>query len=127
MEPSLLAWTMLASGALTPRTTLPRSSHRVELRIAVIVGLALFVAQLGALAHAYTHQPGAANQQTLKSHEFCDDCLNFAPALAPGGTPTAAPFTLQYSQGAPPPPPPVSFLNLRTYLAFRSRAPPVLG
>ncbi|MDP9010066.1 MAG: hypothetical protein M3N91_15390 [Pseudomonadota bacterium] len=104
-----------------------KSSHRVEFRIAVIAGLALFFAQWGALAHAYTHQPATAYQQTLKSHDFCNDCLNFAPSLAPGGTPTAAPFALQHGQSAPPAPPPASFLDRRTYLAFRSRAPPVLG
>ena len=108
-------------------------SHRVEFRIAVIAGLALFIAQWGALAHAYTHQPTAAYEQGLtydqglKSHEICVDCLNFAPFLAPGGTPTAALFTLQHSRSAPPPPLPASFLERRAYLAFRSRAPPVPG
>ena len=110
-----------------------KSSHRVEFRIAIIAGLALFIAQWGALAHAYTHQPSAAYEQGLtyeqglKSHELCVDCLNFAPSLAPGGTPTAAPLALQHSQSAAPPPPPASFLDRRTYLAFRSRAPPVTG
>jgi len=103
------------------------SSHRVEFRIAVIAGLALFIAQWGALAHAYTHQPTGTYEQGLKSHDFCSDCLNFAPSLAPGGTPTAAPFTLQHSQSAAPPSPPASLLDRRTYLAFRSRAPPVTG
>jgi hypothetical protein len=106
---------------------LPISSIRTEFRIAVIAGLALFIAQWGALAHAYTHEPTTAYPQALKSHDFCSDCLNFAPSLAPGGTPTAAPFTLQHSQSVAPPPPPPSFLDHRTYLAFRSRAPPVPG
>lgn len=118
---------MLASSVPTRRPTLSISSHRIEFRIAVIAGLALFFAQWGALAHAYTHEPTTAYPQALKSHDFCSDCLNFAPSLAPGGTPTAAPFTLQHSRSPAPPPPPASFLNRRTYLAFRSRAPPVPG
>jgi hypothetical protein len=118
---------VIASWVLTYRPTLLKSSRRVEFRIAVIAGLALFIAQLGAIAHAYTHQPATAYQQTTKSHDLCGDCLNFAPSLTPAGTPTAAPFAPQHSQSAPPPQLPGSSLVHRTYLAFRSRAPPVIG
>jgi hypothetical protein len=109
--------------------TLFNRSHRQEFRIAAFVALALFIAQLGAIAHAYTHQPSAAKtsafQQNANSHEFCSDCLNFAPLLAAAGAPTVLPASLQFTQSSPPPAPPASFLAHRTYLAFRSRAPPV--
>jgi hypothetical protein len=109
--------------------TLFKRSHRLEFRIVALAALALFIAQLGAIAHAYTHRPSAtessAYQQTQSSHDLCGDCLNFAPLLAPAGTPAALPFSLQHSRSAPPSAAPASFLDHRTYLAFRSRAPPV--
>jgi hypothetical protein len=104
-------------------------SHRQEFRIAAFAALALFIAQMGAIAHAYTHQPSAAKtsafQQIAKTHEYCNDCLNFAPLLAAAGAPAVLPVSLQFTQSAPPLAPPASFLAHRTYLAFRSRAPPV--
>jgi hypothetical protein len=93
--------------------------NRVEFRIVALATLALFIAQLGAIAHSYTHQP------STQSHELCGDCLNFAPLLAAAGTPAILPFSLQHKQIAPPSAAPASFLDHRTYLAFRSRAPPV--
>jgi hypothetical protein len=108
--------------------TLFKRSHRVDFRIAALAALALFFAQLGAIAHAYTHRPSAQTsvyRQTLNSHDVCDECLNFAPLLSAAGAPTTLPFSLQHSRSAPPSAPPASFLDHRTYLAFRSRAPPV--
>jgi hypothetical protein len=106
-----------------------KRSHRLEFRIVALAALALFIAQLGAIAHAYTHRPSTAQtsayQQTQNSHEICGDCLNFAPLLASAGTPAALPFFLLHSRSAPPSAAPASFLDHRTYLAFRSRAPPV--
>jgi hypothetical protein len=111
------------------KSILSKRSHRVEFRLAALATLALFIAQLGAIAHAYTHRPStaptSAYQQTQASHELCSDCLNFAPLLAPAGTPATLPFSLQHSQSTPPSAGPASFLDHRTYLAFRSRAPPV--
>jgi hypothetical protein len=106
-----------------------KQSHRTQFRIAALVALALFIAQMGAMAHAYTHKPStpetSAYQQSANSHEFCADCLNFAPLLSAAGTPALLPISLQHSQSAPPSAAPSSFLRHRTYLAFRSRAPPV--
>jgi hypothetical protein len=104
-----------------------KQSHRI--RIVGLVALAFLVAQMGAIAHAYTHKPstpeGSAYQQGANSHEFCGDCLNFAPLLSAAGTPALLPFSLQHSRSAPPAPAPASFRGSETYLAFRSRAPPV--
>jgi hypothetical protein len=112
-----------------PGSVLLKRSHRVEFRLVALAALALFIAQLGAIAHAYSHRPAtaptSAYQQTQASHELCGDCLNFAPLLAPAGTLAALPFSLQHSQSTPPSAGPASFLDHRTYLAFRSRAPPV--
>jgi hypothetical protein len=110
--------------------TLFKRSHHVQFRVAALAVLALFVAQFGAIAHAYTHQPATAKasftyRQNANSHEICGDCLNFAPLLAAAGTPAVLPLSLKFTQSASPPASPVSFLDHRTYLAFRSRAPPV--
>jgi hypothetical protein len=108
-------------------------SHRQEFRIAALAVLALFIAQFGALAHAYSHHPAdaaaaaakaAADRQTPSSQEYCGECLNFAPLLSAGGTPAELPVSLQLTQSPPPPAPPASFLDHHAYLAFRSRAPP---
>jgi hypothetical protein len=104
-----------------------KRSHRIEFRITALAVLAFFIAQMGAIAHAYSHHPAtqsSTTQQSQASHELCGDCLNFAPLLAPAGTPAALPFSLQRSQSVQPSASPTSFLDHRTYLAFRSRAPP---
>jgi hypothetical protein len=103
-------------------------SRRIEFRITALAVLAFFIAQMGAIAHAYTHRPSTQTstyQQGQSSHELCGDCLNFAPLLAAAGTPAALPFSLQNAQSSQPAAGPASFLDHRTYLAFRSRAPPV--
>jgi hypothetical protein len=99
-----------------------KRSHRVEFRITALAVLAFFIAQMGAIAHAYTHQPST---QTSSTHELCGECLNFAPLLSAAGTPAILPFSLQRNHNAPPPAVSDSFVDHRTYLAFRSRAPPV--
>jgi hypothetical protein len=102
-----------------------KRSRSFEFRIAAVAVLALCVTQLGAIAHAYTHQPASAKasayRQVSNSHEFCGECLSFAPLLATAGAPAALPFSLHLTQSAPPPAPPPSFVDHRTYLAFRSR------
>jgi hypothetical protein len=107
--------------------TLFKRSHRVEFRITALAVLAFFIAQMGAIAHAYTHSPSQTStiQQGQTSQELCGDCLNFAPLLAAAGMPAALPFPLQHNQSAPPSAAPTSFLDHRTHLAFRSRAPPI--
>ncbi len=117
-----------SSTSSTQGPTLFKRSHRQEFRIAALVALALFIAQFGALAHAYSHHPATAKsaaRQTSNSDPYCGECLNFAPLLSAAGTPSILPFALQFIQSPPPAAPPTSFLDHRTYLAFRSRAPPV--
>jgi len=105
--------------------------HRLKLRFAVIAALALVIAQLGAMAHAYTHVPqaraaAAQPQQTNPSvHDFCSDCLNFAPLLAAAGAPAALPFALPQGCCVAPQAQLHSPLDRKLLLAFRSRAPPV--
>jgi len=109
-------------------STLFKRSHRIEFRITALAVLAFFIAQMGAIAHAYTHRPSTQTstyQQGQSSHELCGDCLNFAPLLSATGTPAILPFSVQRNHSAPPSATPSSFLDHRTYLAFRSRAPPV--
>jgi hypothetical protein len=97
-------------------------------RFAVIAALALVIAQLGAMAHAYTHVPQtravSARQTSPSVHDFCSDCLNFAPLLAAAGAPAALPITLPQGCCVAPQSQLRSLLDRKLLLAFRSRAPP---
>ena len=106
-----------------------QSQQHFRFRIALVAALALLLAQLGAMAHAYTHVPVAQKsslqQPVPASHDYCADCLNFAPLLAAAGAPAAMPYTaprpdtsVEVAQAA-------HLFELRPRLAFRSRAPPV--
>ena len=103
--------------------------NRFRLRVALVTALALLFAQLGAMTHAYSHGPRAAptavQQQVPASHDFCNDCLNFAPLLAAAGAPAALHVAIARSRGAEPPTPLATLIGHRSPLAFRSRAPPV--
>jgi hypothetical protein len=107
---------------------LPKLTHRLELRVALIAALALIFAQLGAMAHAYSHQPEtgsvSAQQAKLGIHDFCKDCLNFAPLLSAAGAPTALPFSLPQACIIAPQAQIACLVELKFRLAFRSRAPP---
>jgi hypothetical protein len=102
--------------------------HRFELRAALIIAVALLIAQFGAMAHAYTHGSGAerngARQSNPGNHEFCGDCLNFAPLLCAAGAPAALPIIAPQGRSAPLRVAARSLLADRPLLAFRSRAPP---
>ena len=107
---------------------MPRFKHRHGFRVALIAALALIVAQMGAMAHAYTHMPGSAvssQQSTLGIHDLCKDCLNFAPLLSATGAPAALPFALPLACSAAPQAQIACLVELKFRLAFRSRAPPV--
>jgi hypothetical protein len=103
-------------------------THRLRIRWAALAALALLIAQLGAMAHAYSHVPqtrSVSAQQPTPSHDFCGDCLNFAPLLSAAGAPTVLPLDLPRGCHAAPAAPLYSLVDLKLLLAFRSRAPPV--
>jgi len=108
---------------------LPRFNHHHRFRVALIAALALIFAQLGAMAHAYSHLPEttsiSAQQAKLGIHDLCKDCLNFAPLLSAAGAPTALPYALPQACSLAPQAQIACLVELKFRLAFRSRAPPV--
>jgi hypothetical protein len=108
---------------------LPHFRNRHGFHVALIAALALIFAQLGAMAHAYSHVPEttsvSAQQAKLGIHDLCNDCLNFAPLLASAGAPTALPFALPQPCSLAPQAQIACLADLKFFLAFRSRAPPV--
>jgi len=102
---------------------------RFELRFAAITAIAVLIAQLGAVAHAYAHVPGAhpaaAYQTNAGNHDSCTDCLNFAPLLSAAGTPAALPLIEPPGRGAGVHAECSSLVDRHLHLAFRSRAPPL--
>ena len=101
--------------------------HRFELRIAVLAVVALALAQLGAMSHAYSHDAAsgsAATHQSAAIHDLCNDCLSFAPLLAPAGASGALPSLEAQGHGLATRSTARSLLDLSLTLAFRSRAPP---
>jgi hypothetical protein len=102
--------------------------HRLKLRFALIAAMALVIAQLGAMAHAYTHVPEtravSAQQTSPGVHDYCSDCLNFAPLLGAAGAPAVLPFALPQGCCVAPQSQRDSLLDRKPLLAFRSRAPP---
>jgi len=108
---------------------LRRLNRAFEFRIALIAALALFFAQVGAMAHSYTHIPesGVSSSQQSNSgiHDFCKDCLNFAPLLSAAGAPAALPFAIPQPCRSAPQAQIARLAELKFLLGFRSRAPPV--
>ena len=98
----------------------------MELRVALMLAMALLCAQWAAQAHAYEHlstKPVPTHQLDLKG-QLCSDCLSFAPLLS-----TAAGSSLPSvpgPQGVGPAPASVAYSLIRQDFpaAFRSRAPP---
>jgi hypothetical protein len=103
--------------------------HRFELRLAVMAAVALLIAQLGAMAHAYSHDAAAGSTTThqagASSHDPCNDCLAYAPLLAAAGTPAALPSIEPQGRGLATHAAANSLVDLSLTLAFRSRAPPI--
>ena len=106
-----------------------RFNRRRGFRVALIAALALICAQVGAMAHAYSHLPEttsvSAQQAKLGIHDLCKDCLNFAPLLSAAGTPTALHFTPPQARSVAPQAQIACLVELKFRLAFRSRAPPL--
>lgn len=108
---------------------MPTSNSRFGLRIAVITAVALLFAQLGAMTHAYSHPAGAVqtsvHQPGSSGHDFCGDCLNFAPLLAAAGTPDALPEIQPQGTTNAVHHERRSQIDLLPTPSFRSRAPPL--
>ena len=108
---------------------MPRLNKRLEFRFALIAALALVFAQLGVMAHAYSHTlekaPVSSQQSNQGIHDFCKDCLNFAPLLSAAGAPTVLPFTIPQACSLAPQAQITCLVAFKFLLAFRSRAPPV--
>jgi hypothetical protein len=107
---------------------LRRLNHTQEFRIALIAALALFFAQIGAMSHAYSHAPEgtqSSQQAKLGIHDFCKDCLNFAPLLSAAGAPAVLPFAIPLPCRMAPQAQISCLVDLKFRLGFRSRAPPV--
>jgi hypothetical protein len=104
-------------------------SRRFELRFAVIAAIALLIAQFGAMAHAYSHVSDLSPASTLQSsgHDFCSDCLSFAPLLSAAGTPAALPRIEPQGPSPRVQAESSSLVDCHPHLAFRSRAPPSHG
>jgi hypothetical protein len=104
--------------------------HRFELRVAVMAAVALLIAQLGAMSHAYSHDAAigspSTHQTDASSHQPCDDCLAYAPLLAVSGAPAALPFIEPQGRGLATSATAQSLVDLSLTVAFRSRAPPNL-
>ncbi len=101
--------------------------HRFKLRIAALAALTLCIAQLGAVAHAYSHAPALKPQAAQKApavHDSCSDCSNFAPLLSAGGTPTELPRLATPAAAADAQAAWRALAELRPPLPFWSRAPP---
>jgi hypothetical protein len=109
--------------------------------------MALLIAQIGALSHAYSHDgyahetrsqgfghnafaqdpfAGAASIHSngAGSHDPCGDCLAYAPLLSAAGATPPLPFALPQVRGAAVRAPARSLNDRSPLLAFRSRAPP---
>jgi hypothetical protein len=107
---------------------LTKSRHQIDFRIALIAALALIVAQMGAMAHAYTHVPNASRISgqlpAPTDHQVCGECLNFAPLLAAAGAPAIPLHVEPPARGPVTTAQPASRPAFQPLLGFRSRAPP---
>jgi hypothetical protein len=98
---------------------------RFEFRTAFLAVAALLFAQLGAMTHAYSHDPASSTtpRTALSAHDLCKDCLAYAPLLS-ASTPTALPAFEPQGGSSGVVASATSLLDLAPRLAFRSRAPP---
>jgi hypothetical protein len=98
---------------------------RRKLSLQIILSLALLFAQLGAVAHAYSH---SNPDQIGQSHQtqLCGQCQSGTPLLAAAGCPAQlftlhAPDTCAVSSASS-----VSLIEAGPRHSFQSRAPPYL-
>ena len=103
-----------------------RLSQRSNLRAALMVAMALLIAQFGAQAHVYSHlHLGSGATEQLDSHGGqCSECLSFAPLLSAAGTPNHLFVIAPQGVTAGPSDAGASLITRSPTPAFRSRAPP---
>jgi hypothetical protein len=97
-----------------------------NLRIALMMAMALLIAQFGAQAHAYSHlRADSVASDQLDSHgKLCSDCLSFAPLLATASSPSHLFAIAPQGIVAAPDVSVASLITRSPTPAFRSRAPP---
>ena len=108
--------------------------HHFGRRITLITAAALLLAQIGAMTHAYSHDAASAQSSTHRiaagigagagGHEFCNDCLTFAPLLSAGGAPDQLPFAEPQGRSVAVHAALTSLVDRSSTLAFRPRGPP---
>jgi hypothetical protein len=95
--------------------------------------VALVIAQMGAMSHAYSHDAavgstalGSGSLQLIGavSHNPCGDCLAYAPLLSAAGASGSLPLIEPEARLAITRALPDSLVDELPFLAFRSRAPP---
>ena len=106
--------------------SLKRLSKTANLRVALMIAMALLVAQFGAQAHAYSHiHAGSVSTDQLDSHgRLCSQCLSFAPLLSTAGTPSHLFVIAPQSVADAPSDAVASLISRSPNLSYRSRAPP---
>jgi hypothetical protein len=105
---------------------LKRLSQKSNLCAALMVAMALLIAQFGAQAHVYSHlHVGSSTSEQLDSHgRLCSECLSFAPLLSAAGTPSHLFAIAPQGVMAAPSVAVASLITRSPTPAFRSRAPP---
>jgi hypothetical protein len=101
------------------------TQHR-KLATASALALALLIAQLGAVVHAYTHVraiPRHGDSAGTPS-QLCADCLAFAPLLAPAQAAAAAALVVLPAAHRIVQQPVTSLVDRAIAHFFESRAPP---
>jgi len=117
---------------------LAKRVQNIHWSIAWFLAIAVALAQLGALSHTYSHIPALTAGQSCAaaasvqpsnraSHDYCGDCLSFAPLLSMGGTAWALLAITPVGRLGEPNAQAPSVAESPLTLAFRSRAPPTLS
>jgi hypothetical protein len=103
--------------------------HRFAFDLALLAVVVLAVTQLGATAHAYSHDAtGSTRHQSAPAgHNPCDDCLAYAPLLSAVAAPPPLPPIEPQNNGTEIPQVATSLVDISPSLAFRSRAPPFVA
>ncbi len=100
----------------------------MQLRLVLLMALALLWTQLGAQLHAYSHLHAGshATDQLYDRGGPCSDCLSFAPLLATAGGPGHLLLAASVGVDVAPATAVRSLTPRPAATAFRSRAPPSL-